>query len=88
MGALGVVALIVIFVLLVGITAVIVVLGSLPGTIAKKRGHPYVDAVNVASWVGIFTGVMWPFVFIWAFLPVPDRAGDKPGTIPTPAADS
>ena len=88
MGALGIVALIVIFVLLVGFTAVIVVLGSLPGNIAKKRGHPYAEAVNVASWVGIFTGVMWPFVFIWAFLPVPERAGDKPGTAPVPTADA
>ena len=59
-----------IFVLLVIITAVIVILGSLPGKIAKERGHPYVEAVNVASWVGIFTGILWPLVFIWAFLPV------------------
>ena len=87
MGALGVAALIVIFVLLVGITAAIVVLGSLPGKIAEERGHPYAEAVNVASWVGIFTGVMWPFVFIWAFLPVSGATNDKPATTPDPAPD-
>jgi hypothetical protein len=71
MGALGGVAFILIFVLLVIVTAVIVILGSLPGKIAKERNHPYLEAVNVASWVSIFTGILWPLVFIWAFLPVP-----------------
>ena len=84
MGALGVVALIVLFFLSAGFAWVIVALGSLPGNIAKTRGHPYAEAVNVASWVGIFTGVMWPFVFIWAFLPVPGRTGHKPDTTPLP----
>jgi uncharacterized protein DUF3302 len=56
MGALGVVALIVIFVLIIAVAAVIVILGSLPGKIALKRGHPHPDAVNAASWIGLATG--------------------------------
>ena len=82
MGALGVAALVIMFLLSAGFAAVIVQLGSLPGNIAKKRGHPYAEVVNVASWVSIFTGVMWPFVFIWAFFPASARAPDKPDNAP------
>jgi len=56
------------------ITAAIVVLGSLPGKIARRRGHPWPDAVNVASWIGLATGVFWPVAFIWAFFPFPERS--------------
>lgn len=71
------VALGVIFFLMVLITGVIVVLGSLPGKIARRRGHPWPDAVNVASWIGLATGVFWPVAFIWAFFPFPQRAGES-----------
>jgi len=49
MSALDVVALVVIFVIIVLIAAVIVALGTLPGKIASKRGHPHPYAVNAAS---------------------------------------
>ena len=65
------VALFVIFFMVCGAAAVIVALGSLPGKIALKRGHPWPDAVNVASWIGLATGVFWPIALIWAYLPVP-----------------
>jgi hypothetical protein len=54
-----------------GLAAVIILvaLGSLPGQIATKRGHPQAAAVNVASWLGIATlGILWPLALIWAFL--------------------
>ena len=60
------------------IAVVIVALGTLPGKIARKRGHPYPDAVNAASWIGLATGVFWPVAFIWAFLPVPRSGGEEP----------
>jgi hypothetical protein len=60
-----------IFFLVIVLAAVIVALGSLPGNIARKRGHPWPDAVNAASWIGLATGIFWPLAFIWAFLPVP-----------------
>ena len=44
--ALGVIAF-----LIVMIAAIIVQLGSLPGKIAHRRGHPQADAVNAASWI-------------------------------------
>lgn len=68
------VALFVIAMLLIMVTAAIVYLGSMPGKIARSRNHPYPDAVNVASWIGLATGVLWPFAFIWAFLPVPTKS--------------
>ena len=68
------VALFIIFVLIIMITAAIVILGSLPGKIARQRNHPWPDAVNVASWIGLATGVFWPVAFIWAFFPFPERS--------------
>lgn len=72
------VALFIIFAMLVMITAVIVILGSLPGKIARNRNHPWPDAVNAASWIGLATGILWPFAFVWAFLPLP--VGTRRGT--------
>ena len=68
------IALGVIFFLLVLVTAAIVVIGSIPGKIARKRGHPWPEAVNTASWIGLATGVFWPVALIWAYLPVPQRS--------------
>ncbi|TWU44176.1 Inner membrane protein YiaW [Novipirellula aureliae] len=68
-------ALFIIFALLVMIAAAIVIIGSIPGKIARKRNHPWPDAVNVASWIGLATGVLWPLAFIWAYLPVPAKSG-------------
>jgi len=45
----------------------VVLLGGLPGHIARKRGHPSADAVAVAGWIGIFTfGIIWLIALIWA----------------------
>jgi hypothetical protein len=71
------VALGVIFFLLILFTAQIVVIGSIPGKIALKRGHPWPEAVNVASWIGLATGVFWPVALIWAYLPFPQRSTEQ-----------
>jgi Protein of unknown function (DUF3302) len=56
-------------VLLVAAVIVVVTLGSLPGQIAQKRGHPQVAAITVASWLGVATaGILWPLALVWAFL--------------------
>jgi uncharacterized protein DUF3302 len=61
-------AFIVFGVLLVAAVIVIVELGSLPGKIARDRGHPQAAAVNVAGWLGLATmGILWPLALIWAF---------------------
>jgi hypothetical protein len=72
---------IVLVVLLASTVAVIVFLAMLPGMIAKKRNHPWVQAVTVAGWVTLFLGfALWPVVLIWAYVDVPraQRAGAIP----------
>ncbi|HZZ73341.1 MAG TPA: DUF3302 domain-containing protein [Pirellulales bacterium] len=65
-------AFIVLGVMLATLVVAIVFLGSLPGKIAAKRGHPYAAAVNVASWISFLTlGALWPLALIWAYLPWP-----------------
>jgi hypothetical protein len=62
-------AFIVFAVLLAAAVVVVVGLGSLPGWIARKRGHPQAAAITAASWLGIATlGLLWPLALIWAFL--------------------
>jgi hypothetical protein len=47
--------------------AAFVVLGRLPGQIARQRNHPNADAINAAGWLGVITmGILWPLGFIWA----------------------
>ena len=68
MSFLDVFALLILAILLVGVIALIGLLGALPGHIARKRGHPQADAIAVGGWVGLlFFGVLWPLVLIWAY---------------------
>lgn len=70
-----VIAFVVFAVLILAVAGVVVGLGVLPGLIARKRNHPQVAAVNIASWVGIATlGVLWPLALIWAFMKSPEPA--------------
>ena len=67
-------ALFIIFMMIIMLAAAIVYIGSIPGKIARGRNHPWPDAVNTASWIGLATGVFWPIALIWAFLPVPVKS--------------
>jgi uncharacterized BrkB/YihY/UPF0761 family membrane protein len=49
----------------------VVLLGSLPGEIARRRGHPQADAVTALGWVGVLFVVLWPVAFAWAFVRQP-----------------
>ena len=61
-------ALIVMGILISVIIIAVVKLGPLPGNIAKKRGHPQADAINVLGWFGVITlGLAWPFALVWAY---------------------
>lgn len=69
---------IVFVVILVSVAYVFVVLAMLPGKIAKERGHPYAEAINVAGWLGMLltAGLAWAAALVWA-LTAPERdAGD------------
>jgi hypothetical protein len=82
------VALGVVLLMPVMVTVAVVILGSTPGKIARRRGHPWPDAVNVASWIGLATGVLWPFAFVWAFLPLPARSRESTSDASQPDSDT
>jgi len=81
--AFDIIAFVVFGVLLVAAVIIVVTLGSLPGSIALKRGHPQAAAINVAGWLGVATlGLLWPLALIWAFmnpLAGPTQNKDTPG---------
>jgi prepilin signal peptidase PulO-like enzyme (type II secretory pathway) len=65
---------IVLVVLVASGIAIFLALGMMPGRIARKRGHPWADAVSVGSWAALIFGfVLWPLVLIWAYVDVPVR---------------
>lgn len=42
---------------------------DIPAEIAKKRNHPYQDAIHVAGWVSLFLmHALWPLLWIWAMM--------------------
>ena len=62
-------SLVVIGILIGFVIWLVVLLGPMPGNIAKQRGHPQADAVNVLGWIGVITlGLAWPIALIWAFI--------------------
>ena len=75
MSALDVFALVVLITIIASGIALLVVLGMLPGRIARKRDHPQASAIAVAGWMGLLTGFIWPFALIWAYTNPRDVAG-------------
>ncbi len=68
-------ALIVLFVLCAVAIALVVILGNLPGKMARAVDHPQADAVNMLAWVGLLTGGLgWLLALVWAkYKPDPGR---------------
>jgi uncharacterized BrkB/YihY/UPF0761 family membrane protein len=61
-------ALIVLIVLLTATLVAWLILGMLPGRIARQRNHPQAEAINVCGWWGVLTmGILCPLAFIWAY---------------------
>jgi NADH:ubiquinone oxidoreductase subunit 6 (subunit J) len=73
-------AVIVLVVLVATLVAILVALGMLPGRIARKRGHPWAEAVAVGSWATLIFGVvLWPLVLMWAYVDLPQKPqGTRP----------
>jgi hypothetical protein len=68
MTVLDVFALIVLVVLVAAAVGTWIILGMLPGKIARQRNHPQAEAINVCGWWGVITmGVLLPLAFIWAY---------------------
>ena len=70
---------IVLIVLIATLVAIFVALGMMPGHIARKRGHPWAEAVAIGGWVTLIFGfVFWPLVMIWAYVDFPEKRDAKP----------
>jgi hypothetical protein len=67
MGGLGIFALIVLLVMIASIIYAVIWLAMWPGKVAHERGHTQAEAINVAGWLGILTGIVWILAMIWAY---------------------
>ena len=67
MGGLGIFALIVLMTLMATTLGVVVWLAMLPGKVAVQREHPQAEAIRIAGWLGIITGIVWIVALIWAY---------------------
>jgi hypothetical protein len=71
-------AAVILLVLAITAVAVFIVVGMAPGYIAKRRNHPWPQAVEVAGWALLIFGfVLWPLALVWAFVDVPHREAPK-----------
>jgi hypothetical protein len=70
---------IVLILLIAMLVAIFALIGMLPGMVARKRGHPWAEAVSVGGWVTLIFGfVFWPLVMIWAYVDVPAKREANP----------
>lgn len=61
-------ALVILLVLALTFIAGWILLGFMPGKIARDRNHPQADAIAVCGWWGILTmGLLLPLAYIWAY---------------------
>ena len=60
-------ALIVLFVLVAAIIWLVVLIGNIPGNIARAAEHPQAEAISILAWVGLLTlGIGWFVALVWA----------------------
>ncbi|MCA6103961.1 DUF3302 domain-containing protein [Bradyrhizobium australafricanum] len=79
MSGLDIFAWIVLIIVLAVAVLVFWLMGSLPGHVARSRGHPWADAVQVAGWITLIFGfALWPVALIWAYVDVPARRVAEP----------
>lgn len=65
---------IVLLVVITTLVASFVALGVMPGRIARRRGHPWAQAVAIGSWATLVFGfVFWPLILVWAYVDVPAK---------------
>ena len=78
--ALDIFSLVVIGILVGAVIWLIVVLGTMPGRIARERGHHQADAINGLGWIGVITfGLAWPLALVWAYMDSGSQGADEYG---------
>lgn len=61
-------ALIVIAMLVGFVIWLVVLLGNMPGNIARKNNHPQIEMITALSWIGLITmGIGWFVALVWAY---------------------
>ena len=79
MSGLDLFAWVVLIIVLAVIGLVFWLMGSTTGHIARRRGHPWAEAVAVAGWITLIFGfVLWPVAMIWAYVDVPAKRAVEP----------
>lgn len=60
-------ALIVLGVLCAAAIWLIVLIGNIPGNMARTAKHPQAEAISILAWVGLLTGgIGWGLALVWA----------------------
>jgi len=73
-------ALVVIALLIAVAIWLVVLLGNLPGDIARKRKHPQSDAISALGWIGLITmGIGWFVAMVWAYYKPDAPTADNQG---------
>ena len=72
MTGLDIFATIVLILVIATVVGILVVLAMMPGKIAAQRNHPQAEAVKVAGWLGMLTGIIWILAMIWAYIKTTD----------------
>jgi hypothetical protein len=76
-----------VFVIIVFVYGIIAI-HDIPASVARKRNHPHVDAIEAAGWVSLFMlHALWPFLWIWAFYYRPELEEQKQSQIQKLEAD-
>jgi len=70
----------------------IIFVHTMPGKIARKRGNPQAEAIEILSLLGLLIFPLWMAALVWAYLRpftvpvkvVPDAVGPGGGAAPEP----
>ena len=74
-------ALFVLVVTTLTLLGVVVLLGYMPGRIARDRNHPQADAVAACGWVGLLSaGILLPVAYVWAYWRYPETNEPREAT--------
>ncbi len=74
MNTLDVVSVIILVFFIVLFLGIAILLGYMPGHLAKRRHSPWAEAINVSGWIGLLFLPLWVVALIWSL--VRPRSGE------------